>query len=61
MEDNLGKPSKGEFTFNVKGNKSTCSAFEQGSGKMKPSMAEGERVYSPSVSQWLSRVGEVML
>ena len=47
--------------FNVKGNKRACNAFEQGSGKMKPSMAEGETVYSPSVSQWLSRVGEVML
>lgn len=39
LEENLWKPSKGEFTFNVKGSNANI-AFEQGSGKMKSNMAE---------------------
>lgn len=39
LEADLWKPSKGEFTFNVKGSSANI-AFEQGSGKMKPNMAE---------------------
>ena len=60
LEDSLWKPSKGEFTFNVKGNKSAHNAFEQGSGKMKTSMAEGETVYSPSASVVQGRGGDAV-
>lgn len=44
----------------MKGNKSAHNAFEQGSGKMKTSMAEGETVYSPSASVVQGRGGDAV-
>ena len=44
----------------MKGNKSARNAFEPGSGEMKPSMAEGETVDSPSAGVVQGRGGDAV-